>query len=47
VPQADPGRMPIGDTSLERLALWNTLATITGSEALVAGKALEDSVILV
>ena len=42
VPQADPGRMPIGDTSLERLALWNTLATITGSEALVAGKAVEN-----
>ncbi len=41
-PQADPGRMPIGDTSLERLALWNTLATITGSEALVAGKAVEN-----
>lgn len=40
--QLDPGHMPIGDTNLERLALWNTLAAITGSEALAAAKAVEN-----
>ena len=31
----------IGGTSLERLVLWNTLATLTGSEALATEKAVE------
>lgn len=34
--------MSIGDTNLERLAMWNTLAAITGSEALAAAKAIEN-----
>jgi hypothetical protein len=34
--------MSIGDTNLERLAMWNTLAAITGSEALAAAKAVEN-----
>jgi len=33
---------PLGDASLERLAMWNTLAAITGSEALAAAKAVEN-----
>ena len=40
--QLDPGRMSIGDTDLEKLALWNTLAANTGSEALAAARAVEN-----
>jgi len=40
--QLGPRHMSIGDTNLERLAMWNTLAAITGSEALAAAKAVEN-----
>lgn len=41
-PEPDPGRISIGDTSLGRLATWNTLAAITGSEALDAARAVKN-----